>query len=172
MCFSCVATGVFSAFPGTASCVFVQVWRGLSSGPSTPVPVVGPDQPHSAPGLPVLFGPSSHLPLPPALTLHEVRPHLCFLLPFFPAFPEGNETRFKYRWTSYFKLWCRFNRDDKFAEKDSRVSEKVSPLNTNKASVYYCVGRGWSFDAAQQSSQESSSSGTAGPRHSHTQECV
>lgn len=136
------------------SCVFVKVWRGLSSSPSAPVPVVGPDQPHSAPGLPVLLGPSPHLPLPPALTLHEVRPLPCFTLPFFDYSPEG--TRQGLNIVGPVISYCGFVSIRMI--KDSHVSEKVSLLNTNKASVYCCVGRGRSFDAAQQSSQESSSS--------------
>ena len=50
----------------------LQVWRGLPSGSSALVSVVGPAQSHSAAGLPLLSGPRAHVSLPPALTLHEV----------------------------------------------------------------------------------------------------
>lgn len=72
----CVDIGLCSTpypLPPVFTRVFLQVWRGFSSGASALVPVVGLEQPHSAPGLPLLSGPSAHISLPPALTLHEVR---------------------------------------------------------------------------------------------------
>lgn len=51
---------------------YLQVWWGLSSGPSAPVPDIGPNQPHSAAGLPLLSGQSPHISLSPARSLYEV----------------------------------------------------------------------------------------------------
>lgn len=52
--------------------VRLQVCRGLSSGQADVVSGFGSGQPHAAPRLPVLRGPSTGGPVPAPLPLHEV----------------------------------------------------------------------------------------------------